>query len=187
MNSIVRAFASKTKYYQKKKMILLNPNRDIPTTRLIYAKSNTVSDKIMQYDKLFKVCRIENIFINDFLYLIDESVSIVNINHVIDNSPIDYNLAVNCSITYIVERASENPIKKCNKIFLGIVQNYINRIIDYISNNENIPDIERHKNIFSNMLSRPADNLHDALQRILFWNQILWQTGHYLNGLGRLV
>lgn len=28
--------------------------------------------------------------------------------------------------------------------------------------------------------------LYDALQEILFWNQILWQTGHRLNGLGRL-
>ena len=34
-------------------------------------------------------------------------------------------------------------------------------------------------------LSTPQ-NLQEALQCILFWNSLLWQTGHKLNGLGRL-
>ena len=33
---------------------------------------------------------------------------------------------------------------------------------------------------------RKANGFKDSLQRILFFNQLMWQTGHYLNGLGRL-
>ncbi|MBQ2961451.1 pyruvate formate lyase family protein [Methanobrevibacter sp.] len=39
---------------------------------------------------------------------------------------------------------------------------------------------------FENMIDRPAEHFEEALQRILFYNQLLWQTGHGLNGLGRL-
>lgn len=36
------------------------------------------------------------------------------------------------------------------------------------------------------LFERPANSLFEALQRILFYNQFLWQTGHTLNGLGHL-
>lgn len=49
-----------------------------------------------------------------------------------------------------------------------IIQKYIDRIND--------------KRV---RLGRPA-NLEEALQAILFWNSLLWQTGHTLVGLGRI-
>lgn len=36
------------------------------------------------------------------------------------------------------------------------------------------------------MLEKPARHFREGLQRILFFNQFLWQTRHKLNGLGRL-
>ena len=39
---------------------------------------------------------------------------------------------------------------------------------------------------FENMIDGSAEHFEEALQRILFYNQILWQTGHTANGLGRL-
>lgn len=45
---------------------------------------------------------------------------------------------------------------------------------------------ERQIEYFKNTLSRPALHFDEALQRILFFNQIMWQTRHRLNGLGRL-
>ena len=41
-------------------------------------------------------------------------------------------------------------------------------------------------NCFKNMIDKPADRFADALQRILFIDQLLWQTGHRLMGLGHL-
>ncbi|MCX4363579.1 MAG: hypothetical protein OSJ74_09410, partial [Clostridia bacterium] len=34
--------------------------------------------------------------------------------------------------------------------------------------------------------NKKVASFEEALQRILFYNQILWQTNHNLNGLGRL-
>lgn len=39
---------------------------------------------------------------------------------------------------------------------------------------------------FRNMVSKPASGLEEALQRILFANQMFWQMGHRLIGLGHL-
>lgn len=39
---------------------------------------------------------------------------------------------------------------------------------------------------FENMAEKPAESFREALQRILFLNQLLWQTGSRLVGLGRL-
>jgi len=51
------------------------------------------------------------------------------------------------------------------------------------------PDLiraSRVKRAFSGMENSAAASLEDALQRILFLNQLLWQCQHGLNGLGRL-
>ena len=48
------------------------------------------------------------------------------------------------------------------------------------------PDREKLSGWFDRMLDEPAPHFEEALQRILFFNQILWQTRHRLNGLGRL-
>lgn len=45
---------------------------------------------------------------------------------------------------------------------------------------------EKHIKYFTRMLSTQAEHFDEALQRILFFNQIMWQTRHRLNGLGRL-
>lgn len=42
------------------------------------------------------------------------------------------------------------------------------------------------KEDFLRLLEEPARHFRSGLQRILFFNQILWQTRHTLNGLGRL-
>lgn len=49
------------------------------------------------------------------------------------------------------------------------------------------PDKNREKIVwFTDMLDKPARHFDEAVQRILFVNQILWQTDHRLLGLGAL-
>lgn len=55
----------------------------------------------------------------------------------------------------------------------------INRIIEKQSD-------ERIKKYFSNMLKSSANSFEEALQRLLFANQLFWQMGHRLVGLGHL-
>lgn len=45
---------------------------------------------------------------------------------------------------------------------------------------------ERRKEFFSRMKVGPAEGFEEALQRILFVNQMFWQMGHRLVGLGHL-
>lgn len=48
------------------------------------------------------------------------------------------------------------------------------------------PENDRRKEWIKCMLSRKAEGFEEALQRVLFLNQLLWQTGSNLVGLGRL-
>lgn len=50
---------------------------------------------------------------------------------------------------------------------------------------ESDKNVERRE-IFIRMITEPATGLEEALQRILFVNQMFWQMGHRLIGLGRL-
>lgn len=52
--------------------------------------------------------------------------------------------------------------------------------------NSNHNDRAKFARYFENMIDRPAEHFEEALQRILFFNQVLWQTGHSSISLGRL-
>lgn len=93
-----------------------------------------------------------------FSYWIDESVLLSDRYRAIGNMPVDY--------AYVINTPFETLTEKYPALKTGI-ENYIKK------NSLKLP-------------STPAKNLKDALQIILFWNQLLWQTGHRLNGLGRL-
>lgn len=94
-----------------------------------------------------------------FFYSIDENLIPVYENRVIDNMPVDYSLVVDHGLNE----------------YSG---NYIELLCDYIDY-LNVPMLQKMK-------YEKATSLEEALQRILFYNQLLWQTGHTLNGLGRL-
>ena len=52
--------------------------------------------------------------------------------------------------------------------------------------NSNHKDRAKFARYFENMIDKPAEHFEEALQRILFFNQVLWQTGHSSISLGRL-
>lgn len=95
-----------------------------------------------------------------FFYSLDENICLCNKNRTRDNMPVDYSVIVDYGLN---ERAGE--------AFAAMLAEYI----DFIGDERLQP-----------MKTGKAESLFDALQRILFYNQILWQTGHALNGLGRL-
>ncbi len=61
----------------------------------------------------------------------------------------------------------------------------IKRVITELSMS-NFEERERKKRWFSNMLVTSAKSFEEALQRVLFLEQLLWQTGSRLVGLGRM-
>ena len=114
--------------------------------------------QLSQFKRILKKAKIEKQS-GRFFYSLDENVCPVYAGRVIDNMPVDYALVVN------------HGLKECSSPVAAALREYIDRTGDAR---------------LQKMQDGPAETLFDALQRILFYNQILWQTGHTLNGLGRL-
>lgn len=153
----------------------------IKKLKIIPMFSISVQSKERQLNFLLKSVKINNQGKGNFFYSIDEETVPLCFYKLIDNMPIDYSLVVN----YSLDELKKNNSKTNNKILLEnqrtiiIIKQYIDKICKTISN-----DITR-KYILG-IKSKKADTMEEALQRILFWNQILWQTKHCLVGLGRL-
>jgi len=114
--------------------------------------------KPVKYDVplILEKAKINNVGVGDFFYSIDHSVVVKTKDIIVDNMPVDYSYVINKNLN-LGNSDIENAIKA-----------YVKRIND--------PRVS---------LEKPT-NLKSALQAILFWNSLLWQTGHTLVGLGRL-
>lgn len=134
-----------------------------------------------QLKRLFEKIEIE-IDENDFIYFVDIYKTISRNNRTIDNITIDYK--------FILENSLEDLRKKANKMknqnfkmelisTIEAIELLINRIVETKKNNKYIEYLK-------NIKDKKASSFEDALQRILFFNQLLWQTNHNLNGLGKL-
>ena len=109
----------------------------------------------------------------NFYYYLDNKVyaKISENEWLVGNLSVDYSLIINNSLDDLKKKYPDNKF-----VDLLILEN--SKILNIVDN-----DI---KFMFENMKTKKAESLKDALQRILFANQLLWQTGHTLNGLGRL-
>jgi formate C-acetyltransferase len=71
------------------------------------------------------------------------------------------------------------------KYTLEGIEILIDRIIVELNRSNRI-DRDKYIKFFDRIKSSPVSSFEESLQRILFFNQLLWQTGHKLNGFGRL-
>lgn len=126
---------------------------------------------------------------SSFFYWIDEYKTIAVKGNVLSNFCIDYDRVVNSSFNSFADSAiNVGGIygQRATKIkeAINILRN---RTIDVIK--KECSGIEyRNRSIseFKVLLEKPAEHFHEGLQRVLFFNQYMWQTRHGLNGLGRL-
>lgn len=100
------------------------------------------------------------------------------------NTTVDYRLLLDNSLQDLLLDGNDDYAQKNNQ-FVNALIVYAERVADEIMKSENNYKKEMAKNLRSIATSR-AKSFEEALQRILFTNQILWQTGHKLNGLGNL-
>ena len=121
-----------------------------------------------------------NYYHDYYFYSLDYCNRLFNENIVIDNMPVDYSFAM----------SSFNSLREKTKTLQGIdevlesIEKLINRITDeYETENDRDKVILKY---LKNIISEPVSHFDEALQRILFYNQLLWQTNHKLVGLGRL-
>ncbi len=121
-----------------------------------------------------------------FVFTIDEFKTVNYKHRIADNLSLDYSKVLNTSLNELKENYldfddySQNQIKA-----LEAIEILIDRIIIEIDRS-NRKDKEEFIEFFENIKYKPVETFKEALQRILFFNQLLWQTGHNLNGFGRL-
>lgn len=126
---------------------------------------------------------------SSFFYWIDEHKTIAVRGNVLSNFSIDYDRLVNGSFYDVADKAIAVGGKygeRAEKIknALSTLRKRIRETVAVECNDE-----ARKKRTVEEMdvlLEQPARHLHEGLQRILFFNQYMWQTRHGLNGLGRL-
>ena len=121
-----------------------------------------------------------------FIFTIDEFKTVNYKHRIADNLSIDYSKVLNTSLNDLKENYidfddySQNELKT-----LEAIEILIDRIVSEI-NVSNRNDKEEFIEFFNNIKTGKVNSFKEALQRILFFNQLLWQTGHNLNGFGRL-
>ena len=138
--------------------------------------------------KLFSKINLMQISKDDlFYYNIDMLKTIYEKNRKISNLTVDYSKVLENSLEDYKELIQKNKIyKNFYNNEIDVIDG-INILIDKIT--KKLENMGCNKNILKNIKNiknKKTDSFYEALQRILFFNQLLWQTNHNLNGLGRL-
>lgn len=147
--------------------------------------------RIKQFDMMLDKIRITINPSSRFQMWIDTGLIFPSFKAITDNIPPDYSLIVKYSIDDLLKiKIKDNIVGFNNRELLLNVKKYINRIIGKIDNvirlNPNNIQLKNSKLYFERMIYSKSESLEEALQRILFWSSLFWQSGHRLVGLGRL-
>jgi len=139
-----------------------------------------------QIKKLFSKIDI-NIPKKGFIFSIDEYKTLNYENIIIDNISVDYSKILDNSINDLRMNVPSGNDEYCENqnLTFDAIELLINREIDSLKSSDRL-DKDKFILFFENLKTSKASSFEEALQRILFFNQMIWQTGHALNGFGRL-
>lgn len=148
-----------------------------------YTPSLKIS-KGKQFKDLFGKVSI-NIPEKGFIVSIDEFKSMNYEYPIINNISVDYSKILNNSLKDMDLRYNDDSYSKNQKELLDAINIMIYKEVKALKAS-NRQDKEKYIRFLENIKDSKANSFEEALQRILFFNQLLWQTGHKLNGFGRL-
>ena len=138
-----------------------------------------------QIQKLFTKINI-NIPKNGFIFTLDHWKCLNYENEIIGNITMDYSKILNNSIEDLkLTYNTPNEFSSNQLDMLEAFEILIDREIEELDASEREDKFE-YMNFLENIKFKKAESFKEALQRILFFNQMLWQTNHSLNGVGRL-
>ncbi len=140
-----------------------------------------LESKAAQIARLFQKVDIQPVDNDSFFYSLDCYKTVENRNTVYDNCTADIDMLVHGALRE--EEAPADSFGKERNTLLRAMGSYLERC-------RRTPGVRdkysRQLDAAASLFERPAESFFEALQRILFYNQFLWQTGHTLNGLGHL-
>ena len=140
-----------------------------------------------QIKRLLSKCNI-NINKEGFIYNIDSYKVLNNKKRILDNFTIDYSIILDNSLEDLInkEKLIDNIDYRNNVLnVLEEINIILDKEINKLRDSKRL-DKEKYIGYLSNIKNGKCKSFEEALQRILFFNQLLWQTNHMLNGLGRL-
>lgn len=120
-----------------------------------------------------------------FYYSLDCFKTLKLQNPVFDNYSVDYTKIVHSSLGDLAQtlKSQEDAFGAELLCVIDAMEHYLQRMkADSRVCSEYAVQIEQIESLFH----RPAATFREALQRILFFNQFLWQTRHKHNGFGHL-
>lgn len=140
-------------------------------------------DRVKQFLSMFEKIKISLREGSRFQHWIDDDLYFVNHGQLMDALSPDFSVILEKSIDDLVNEYNcvANKISANNcQILLG-VKKYIERIVRELNGSQ----FDKSRKYFARMVSSKAESLEEALQRILFWSSLFWQSGHSHIGLGR--
>lgn len=172
------------KHYKNENTVVSFLNFMIQNIGVVSVQSQE-QNKVVQIEKLIKKVDILPLENKNFFYSIDYFKIAETQWRILDNCSIDYSKVVNHSFYELnsqLEKMS-SQFAKNEKRMIEIMYSYLQRVKD----NKKVSQVyEKAIQAIESLFERPANSFYEGLQRILFFNQFLWQTKHTLNGLGRL-
>ena len=143
------------------------------------------ANKAIQLEKLFCKVALVPVENEEFFYSIDCYKTLELEEHILDNCSVDYSKVVHESFM-----ALEDKLATSHSLFADNERKMINAMKQYLKRCQNDSGIsqkyKKQLEAIETLFCRPAHTFFEALQRILFFNQFLWQSRHKLNGLGHL-
>lgn len=129
------------------------------------------------YSRMFKA--LQPLYKNGFAYPFDPNCK--RISGMVDLASItpDYSLIISSDLHDLSRQVRQSPSKlfaEREEIVIAAVEDLARRIAATDNDFEVLPDL----------LYRDANTLHEAMQKMLFYHGLMYQSGHWHNGLGRL-
>ncbi|MBC7119318.1 MAG: DUF3029 family protein [Methanobacteriaceae archaeon] len=155
-------------------------------TRIISSKEKDIIEgKVEQLEKVCEIAKIDFRSNERFFYSIDTNLHVLGYPGYrrLGNLTVDYSFILERGLEGI-EKIIDDKLKKEDNRYLKFLKRCVDAIKVYwrrcVEYSEELADI------LARVPVKPARNLEEALQSILFINSLLWMYGHPLNGLGRL-
>ena len=151
--------------------------------------SNSCSNSfVRQSEKMYGMSSID--ITSYYIYPYDSWVGrmVYRKKMMITSVTVDYATVLNSDLltlkAYLLKR-EDTEFGKREVGMIDAVMNLRDRIIKELDQRTD----ERRKTLyvfFDRMLERKPQSLDEAIQKLLFYNALFWQSGHWQNGLGRL-
>lgn len=131
------------------------------------------------YKKMFR--KIRPLYKNGFVYPFDPNVKRIPNSKIAGLASItpDYSLIIHSDLRCLlnqVKKVSNTLFAEREELIIDEIDNLAVRIATEIEEFSILPEL----------LHRDAKTLHEAIQKILFYHGLMYQSGHIHNGLGRL-